>query len=988
MAKLFGIPINQFMTATLVLLAFGVAIMLVLALRDRVTFKLAVRNIPRRRTQTALVVMGLMLATLLFSASFATGDTLTHSMRVHAVDQLGQVDVVVRADVRETSGRPTYFDQSYVDKISALLSGDPAVGGVAPAILEQAPVVAPASRLSEPRVDILGLNGTAMTSFDKLVDNTGAVLQVDALGAGKAYLSQEAAKKLGVKPGDTVSIFLGSRPRNFQVVAIYVKGANPADEVSMVVPIAQLQMLTGQRDKVNSVLISNKGDALEGARETDAVVASLKPALVGTGMIADPVKKNALQRADDNGAVFSDIFLLFGQFSIIAGILLIFLIYVMLAAERKRELGITRAIGAQRSHIIRMFAFEGAVYALMAAAVGSLFGVLVGSQMVRVLAGAFGQSDLKLAYVFNWKSVVTAFAMGMVFTFVVVLISSWRVSRLNIVRAVRDVPEPRAERTSRSRLVILVLALVVGLLLTVLGLRSDEAFTFYLGTSMIIVGLPLLLRRFGLPDRATFTIAGLGLVAWWLLPAEALQSIMPKMRQGIEMFFLSGIVMVLGGVWAITYNSDLLLKLLVGLTGRFSNLPAILKTAVSYPLQNRFRTGITLAMFSLVVFTLMVMAFIVHSFSSLFDNTELLAGGFDIRAYTSYSNPIADIRAALTDVGGIKADDFEAIGSMTVAGLQLKQDGVDAEPVNYFIQGVDREYSDSVTYEFAMTASGYNSARDVWQALQREPGTAIVAANMVPAKSNYMVGVQLPSFQLGGFYIEDKKLPEVHVTARDLRTGREQQLRVIGVVEHSAFYARGIMTSQGTLDSLVSQSLPSQAYMFRLKSGRDAEAAAKALKARFLENGMQADSLAAEIRKNTATQLMIENLLQGFMALGLVVGIAGLGVIAARSVVERRQQIGILRALGFQKSMVQASFLIESSFVALLGIAIGILLAMGLAHNVIWAMSNDLGGVTYQTPWSNIGIVVVVAYGASLLTTFLPARRAANVYPAEALRYE
>ena len=71
------------------------------------------------------------------------------------------------------------------------------------------------------------------------------------------------------------------------------------------------------------------------------------------------------------------------------------------------------------------------------------------------------------------------------------------------------------------------------------------------------------------------------------------------------------------------------------------------------------------------------------------------------------------------------------------------------------------------------------------------------------------------------------------------------------------------------------------------------------------------------------------------MGLGLVVGIAALGVIAARSVVERRQQIGILRSLGFQRGMVQLTFLLESSFVALLGITIGVLLGAFLAYNVM-----------------------------------------------------
>ena len=61
----------------------------------------------------------------------------------------------------------------------------------------------------------------------------------------------------------------------------------------------------------------------------------------------------------------------------------------------------------------------------------------------------------------------------------------------------------------------------------------------------------------------------------------------------------------------------------------------------------------------------------------------------------------------------------------------------------------------------------------------------------------------------------------------------------------------------------------------------------------------------------------------GFMGLGLIVGVAALGVISARSVVERRQQIGVLRAIGFRKRMVQLAFLLESSFVALSAIVVG-----------------------------------------------------------------
>jgi ABC-type lipoprotein release transport system permease subunit len=41
-----------------------------------------------------------------------------------------------------------------------------------------------------------------------------------------------------------------------------------------------------------------------------------------------------------------------------------------------------------------------------------------------------------------------------------------------------------------------------------------------------------------------------------------------------------------------------------------------------------------------------------------------------------------------------------------------------------------------------------------------------------------------------------------------------------------------------------------------------------------------------------------------------------------------------------------------------------------------------------QNPWLNLALIIDVAYEASLFTTFLPARQAAHVYSAEALRYE
>src|SRR5215208_7552049 len=81
------------------LIALGLCLLTVawVAWRRPVIFKLGVRNIPRRRAQTTLIVVGLMLSTLIISAALGTGDTVGYSMTSEAYDRLGEVDELVVA---------------------------------------------------------------------------------------------------------------------------------------------------------------------------------------------------------------------------------------------------------------------------------------------------------------------------------------------------------------------------------------------------------------------------------------------------------------------------------------------------------------------------------------------------------------------------------------------------------------------------------------------------------------------------------------------------------------------------------------------------------------------------------------------------------------------------------------------------------------------------------------------------------------------------
>jgi putative ABC transport system permease protein len=211
---------------------------------------------------------------------------------------------------------------------------------------------------------------------------------------------------------------------------------------------------------------------------------------------------------------------------------------------------------------------------------------------------------------------------------------------------------------------------------------------------------------------------------------------------------------------------------------------------------------------------------------------------------------------------------------------------------------------------------------------------------------------------------------------------------VIGVLGSSAYFAGDVVTSQDTLDALAGRPVAPRTYYFDLHSGANATATARSLEKEFASNGLQTQLTAEVIRDNDATRRIVFLLLRGFMSLGLVVGICALGVIAARSVVERRQQIGMMRALGFQRGQVRLVFLIESSFIALLGIGVGVALGLGFSGTLIDNISQNIPGLEYIVPWWSLLLVVVAGYAASLLTTYLPARQTSKVYPAEALRYE
>jgi putative ABC transport system permease protein len=152
-------------------------------------------------------------------------------------------------------------------------------------------------------------------------------------------------------------------------------------------------------------------------------------------------------------------------------------------------------------------------------------------------------------------------------------------------------------------------------------------------------------------------------------------------------------------------------------------------------------------------------------------------------------------------------------------------------------------------------------------------------------------------------------------------------------------------------------------------------------------NGLVATDLAAVVEESYAANNQFFRLMQGYLALGLLVGITSLGVIMIRAVRERRRSIGVLRALGFQARTVRLSFMFESTFVAVEGVVIGTVLGI-VTTWVLYRNSAAFGSISgpYPIAWTQIVILVGVTLLASVVATLAPARRAARIRPAVAVR--
>ncbi len=124
-------------------------------------------------------------------------------------------------------------------------------------------------------------------------------------------------------------------------------------------------------------------------------------------------------------------------------------------------------------------------------------------------------------------------------------------------------------------------------------------------------------------------------------------------------------------------------------------------------------------------------------------------------------------------------------------------------------------------------------------------------------------------------------------------------------------------------------------------------------------------------------------LLSGIAAISLIVGGIGIMNIMLVTVTERTREIGLRKALGAKRKTILSQFVIESTILTGIGGVLGMIIGIAASYFISKAIS-----LPFTVSGSSIGLAIGVSAAIGIIFGIYPARKASNLQPIEALRYE
>ena len=454
-------------------------------------FTLASRYLLGRKLRTLLTTLAVTFGVMIIFGMNSVLPTMISALQANVQGAEGETDFTIVSKTGSSFPLETARPLSEIDGVRAVASSLERTINLPADFVDQDP-----SRPDQIiTVNLVGLNPEEARTVRAFPTVEGRYLTNS--DTSTAVISQTLADSFSVKVGGHIHLPSVSGVTELTVIGLLPAAIGPENEL-VFVPLSQAQRMTGESGKINTIQMNIEAFASK-ARHAE-IEANITSAL-GTNykvgaMIADDEMFATMQMARIALSAFGALALFMGGF-------IIFNTFRTIVAERRRDIGMLRALGATRRMMVGAILIEGFLLGL----IGSLIGLVLGYLMaVGVLAVAQGPLSTFINVKLGWPViqiplVIGSILIGVIVTMLSGLIPAWNASRVTPLEALRPTVAEVEFKRQTGRGFWLGVATII---LSILALLSGQAALILPGAVFFLIGLMLVAPALIHPFAAFF----------------------------------------------------------------------------------------------------------------------------------------------------------------------------------------------------------------------------------------------------------------------------------------------------------------------------------------------------------------------------------------------------------------------------------------------------------------------------------------------------
>jgi len=443
--------------------------------------RLTLRNLRSHKWRSLMTALAVIFGIALVSGTYVLTDTTNQAFDQIFTESIAGTDVVVnaRSEVDQPNGETPDFAASYLKRIRAVDGVSQADGTIfsSGAILDR-------------RGDSIGSGFAPQFISSKLPPRFESLQYVEGRkprGLKEASLDQASAERAKVKIGDRIQLVGTGRAVPFTVVGLTRLGGSSFGGAAIAqVTLPAARRITGKEGRFDQISIA--ADDGVSPSQLKQRVARVLPASLRVETAQENADRNSSE-IRDNLKFLTIALLAFAAIALFVGSFVIFNVFSITVAQRTREFGMLRTLGAGRGQILGSVLMEGLFIGLFGAVAGLFLGIALAVGL-RAVMKAVGADMPANELVVEPRTVIVSLVIGVGVTLVASLIPALRSTRVPPIAALLESVAPATKRRIAVRAAVSLLFTAVGLgliLMVLIGGRNGGTAAGMIGGGAVCV---------------------------------------------------------------------------------------------------------------------------------------------------------------------------------------------------------------------------------------------------------------------------------------------------------------------------------------------------------------------------------------------------------------------------------------------------------------------------------------------------------------------